>query len=177
MKNAPTRWIVLIAVLLSGCERAPAPEADALDAARSFYLWYQAPVESAGASGSFQRAIEQRPATFGADLRAALEADLAASKADPDYIVGLDFDPFTASQDPCERYAPDSVTVLGATVRIAVVEHCSAATSRGVPLTIEMREEDGAWRITDIEFADGYRLSEVLARLKASRDSTRAPTA
>lgn len=169
--------LLLLVGAVAACERPADPNAGALEAARAFYAWYQAPADSADGGGSFRRAIEQRRGTFSTTLRAALEEDLAAAKADSEYIVGLDFDPFTASQDPCERYEPGAVTRRDSLVLIAVLEHCTSSTSRGAPLTLEMLNENGGWRIHDIAFADGTRLSQVLARLREDRASERSPDA
>lgn len=172
----PLVSVALVGTILfvAGCGQ---DQQSAADAVREFYAWYARPVAEGGAETRFDRALEERREFFSVALRDALEADRAAQAAVPGAIVGLDFDPLTASQDPCERYLPDSVAVAGERVRVSVREECREGPIRPTPLTLEMLPVGGAWQVADIVYRDGDRLTAILARYRASREANvvRAP--
>ena len=148
---------------------AAAAEHPATAVARAFYRWYEMAPEQGGAGFRFDRAATERAALFTAELRTLLDADGAAAAANPAEIVGLDFDPLTASQDPCEHYEPQLAVGTGARVQVPVRAECSIAAGRPVALTLEFVRVGDAWQVADVVFNDGDRLTLLLGRLAAAR--------
>lgn len=181
----------LLALLAAACQKAPrssqgvpnAPSADsglgvaATDtAARSaarfaqdFYDWYAHQGENA------DRAVKARPTLLAPELLAALRADVAAQARSPDDIVGIDWDPFLNTQDPCNPYRVGQVTRRGDTLLIAVKGFCKDAAPRPGPDVIaEVAWQADRWVFVDFRHAeDRGSLLQDLARLKLARDSTR----
>jgi hypothetical protein len=87
-----------------------------------FYNWYLAPDPSNGRPKAGDRAwsdvLRLRPDALSPELLSLLKDDLAASQASRDEIVGLDWDPFLASQDPSSTFSVESVSVRD--------DHCDA---------------------------------------------------
>src|SRR4029077_17549131 len=81
---------------------------------QNFYDWY-APIARSDRPGppSDVIAIKSRRSAFTTKLAKALEADEAAQAKVKGDIVGLDFDPFLASQDPGEHYEVGKVSRTG----------------------------------------------------------------
>jgi hypothetical protein len=89
---------------------------------QDFYNWYVAGGPSGGKLRTGARAwddvLRLRPEALSPDLLGLLKDDLAASQASPDEIVGLDWDPFLASQDPSSKFSVESLSVQ--------TDHCNA---------------------------------------------------
>src|SRR5262249_33155263 len=86
---------------------SPPTEADigvVQDFVQEFYSWY-VPVAANSRSGRpSDLALSTRPSAFDPSLARQLKEDSDAQAKVPGDIVGLDFDPFLAAEDPCERY-------------------------------------------------------------------------
>jgi hypothetical protein len=115
----------------------------------------------------FTRGIPISQATFDAQRRwlgdamhAGLQSWLAraSSSDEAPYLSG---DPFTDSQEPIESFEMASSKASGdrATVVVTFRDASSART-----VSYELRKVRNAWRIDDIGYADGERLSELLNR-------------
>lgn len=170
MSAAPLLAGLAVALLIACGGSSPAVH-PATVAARAFYAWYATPVDSGGAGFRFTAATAERASFFSRALRAALAADERAAAAEPNEIVGLDFDPLLASQEPCERYEPGEATVDGGRIVVTVRERCAVGPSRERPVTVEFVEEAGAWRVDDVVYDGGDRLTAILARYAAARDT------
>jgi len=167
----PLRYALLTALLLmSGCS-APSRSHPALEATREFYAWYvpiandlKYPGPSAGA------VLKERPQSLTSELASALREDLDA-QAKAHEIVGLDFEPFLGTQDPCEKYDYTLVkaTDLSALVRIATAKDhdCSVGPDSMVEWTLR----EGRWRIANIRYEHGDLLAE-LRTLREDREHT-----
>jgi len=134
---------------------------------QTFYDWYHEH------NDRFDRAIAERPSVFAPELLKALRDDLAASANSPNEIVGLDWDPFTASQDPCDPYKVDRTTHRGDTVLVAVKGTCTDMAPRPGPDVIAKLTRAGpTWVFVDFRHAgDAGTLLGDLANLRAGRDS------
>ena len=95
-------------------------------------------------------------ALFAPRLAAMIDADNRASAANPDEIVGLDFDPLTNAQDEMTGFevAPATREGSDALVRV-VVKQGDARTN----LRVRLARSGGSWRITNIHYPEGNLVS------------------
>lgn len=129
-----------------------------------FYSWYEK-------DSPYETTVRDSGRYFAPSLLAALRADLAASKANSEEIVGLDWDPFLASQDPCPPYRAGATTHRADTVRIAIRAACGDSSRPAVIADIVFIS--GTPVFSDFEHGDERgRLTSDLRELQASRDST-----
>src|SRR5262245_28119445 len=96
-----------ILVAPAGAALAPAPESPRFGQrlAQHVYDWYVPIEHNNNGSDPIARALKDRAAEFDPQLAQALKDDLAAQAKVSDDIVGIDFDPFLAAQDPSDSYA------------------------------------------------------------------------
>jgi hypothetical protein len=152
----------------------PAAEADAAQSARGFvqdFYAYYVPLLSAERVGSpWESVVRERGGAFAPELLDALQQDYAASAASADEIVGLDFDPFVASQDPCERYDLGSESVGGDTARVEVFGVCQGSRDAAPAVIAELVRVNGAWRFTNFGYPREHSdLMAVLTQLRRGR--------
>jgi hypothetical protein len=135
---------------------------------QAFYDWYRT-IDDAD-----MVAVERRPELFGAQLLSALRADREGQHLCPGYICGLDWDPFTASQDPCDPYRTGRAQHHGDTIIVAVTAFgCSGPTEGRLPSVLaKLRQVDGRWQFVDFQEAGdsgGFSMLRQLAVLAADR--------
>jgi hypothetical protein len=106
----------------------PATADDAKQFVQRFYDWY-VPYSAANSDAASLRQKETTAAFAPELLRALLDDEKAQSKR-PDSIVGLDFDPVTNSQDPCERYEAFRAHQTGDTYWVDVRSTAECAVDR-----------------------------------------------
>lgn len=183
MKHWSTHARGVVLLLAVACKappphRAPPPDsaaavsgddssaASAARFAQAFYDWYRRHDDR------LEAAVSQRPEVFSAELLAALRRDIGAQAKSPDDVVGLDWDPFTGSQDPCDPYRVDRVTRRGDTVLVAMRGTCKDAAPRQTPDAIAaLRQAPAGWQFVDVLHGDGSgTLLRDLAELRAERD-------
>ena len=131
---------------------------------QQFYDWYlpQTNVEVA---------IRDRPNAFAPELYRALKADDDAQTKEPAVIVGLDFDPFTASQDPCARYEARQIMKKGTSYEVDVVAQCDGKWDDHPSVVAKVERQGGTWVFADFRYPhqpDG--LLTTLKRLKKDRE-------
>jgi hypothetical protein len=134
---------------------------------QGFYDFYL-PRMSGG--GGWQAVRKERGATFAPELVSALDADAAAAAASPDEIVGLDFDPFLATQDPCERYEVGPESPAGPNHRVEVFAVCGGTRELTPSVVAEIAQRGDAWVFVNFHYpreqTDQLR---VLGELSAGR--------
>jgi len=137
--------------------------------AQAFYDWYKAQGDR------FEIALRERPQFFAPELLAAMKADLEAQVRNPNEVVGLDWDPFLATQDPCDPYRVGEVFRRGDTILVAVKGTCSDAAPRPGPDVIaELRNVQQRWNFVDFRHAeDRGSLVHDLADLRERRSQPR----
>ncbi|HXY19349.1 MAG TPA: hypothetical protein VEH83_05080 [Gemmatimonadales bacterium] len=150
-----------------------APDSAAQAAARfvqAFYQWYER------AGERYEVAVRDSPAYFAPALLGALRLDYAASQASPSEVVGLDWDPFLDTQDPCNPYQVTGTTRRGDTVLVAVNGMCTDRPPQTQPdVLAEVRLVDKRWVFVDFRHvADAGSLVQDLQRLQEAREP--APT-
>jgi hypothetical protein len=145
---------------------AAAPsDSSAVAFASAFYAAY-VPRGNAGGLAAVDSLIAERPELFAPPLLRALAQDAAARQAARGEIVGLDFDPFLDSQDPCERYEVSKGTRVGATVHVDVHAVCQGQRSVA-PTVIAVVESGGSGpMLADVMYpVPGTSLIQVLRQL------------
>ncbi len=137
---------------------------------QAFYEWYRRH------NDRLETAIAEQPALFGPELLAALRADIEAQAKSPGEIVGLDWDPFTASQDPCDPYRVDRITRRGDTIVVAVRGMCTDAAPRPGPAVFaELHHTASGWVFVNFrEPGDTNSLLDHLALLRREREANTA---
>jgi acetyl esterase/lipase len=167
-----TRWPALAETWLRSQGVLPAvserPEESALRFVRDFYAWYRPAAEKAGAE---EEALRNRAELFTPGLLTALKEDLAASKKNGSEIVGLDFDPFLNSQDPCPRYDVGGARIEGGRALVDVKGDC-VGEKTGPDVTAELAPGPKGWVFSDFRYPyEKSGLLKVLDELRRSRDA------
>lgn len=149
----------------------PPRHPDAMAFVSGFLTDYLAGIEAPTAADSARRrAVNARILPT---LRRALDADRAAQMAAEGEIVGLDFDPFLAAQDPCDSYAPREAAVVQGNIHVAV--YCTSGS--GHPLTPDviyvLTRQGTRFLVADIQYPGGGVLTEILERLARDRNIPR----
>jgi hypothetical protein len=149
---------------------APAADSTAHMAARfaqRFYDWYARQGER------FDVAVRDSPAFFALQLLRDIRADVEASARSPGEIVGLDWDPFLGTQDPCNPYRVGETTRRGDTVLVPVKGMCTDRNpTPGPDVIAELRFENGRWTFVDFRHVgDAGSLVHDLAKLREARQS------
>ena len=170
-----TPWLPVIAVVVVLACSKPAQAPTSTDAAvtsavaftQAFYDWYRLHDDR------MATALVQKAAVFDPTLLSALRADIAAQAKNPSEIVGLDWDPFTNGQDPCNPYQVTDASRHGDTVVVAISGYCPDAAPRSRPDVIaRLRSKDSTWVFVDFrDPADSVSLLGHLALLRKGRES------
>lgn len=156
--------VTVVAAGLCSTARAQQADAGASAAARAvvagFYEWYGTGTRGVAA------ALDEKRAAFSEELHLALKADVDAKARANGEIVGLDYDPFLNSQDPCAQYAVGGVTPRSGAYSVDVFAVCDGAREERPSVIVDVRLVKGTWVIADVRDRDG---SSLLATLKRSR--------
>ena len=149
---------------------APAADSEARSAvlfAQAFYDWY------ARHGDEYEVAVRDSPSFFAPTLLEAMRTDIAAQARSPGEIVGLDWDPFLATQDPCDPYRVGRATRRGDTILLAVKGMCTDMQPRARPSVIaELGRSKGRWVFLDFRHVgDAGSLLQDLAALRQGRTS------
>jgi hypothetical protein len=105
-------WLTFLVLSLafSCAGHRPASDTDSVrNFVQNFYDWYVPFALDLHSDRPSELVVRKRPSDFSPTLIRELKEDSDAQSRVPDEIVGLDFDPFLAAQDPCERYEVVSV--------------------------------------------------------------------
>jgi hypothetical protein len=155
--------VALACVMASACAKSPAEPETALRFTQHFYEWY---VPHAG----FEAVVRDSAQLLGPELLAALRQDMAASAADSEEVVGLDWDPFLASQDPCETYQAGSPTQSGDTTLVEVRGIC-AGKPAGPLIIAQVRRYPSGWRFVNFRYDENPDLLRELETLRRERST------
>jgi hypothetical protein len=145
----------------------PASAESARQFAQSFYSWYAPKANSENASPAWRAALETSDFALSPQLASALKEDLEAHDSVRGEIVGLDFDPFLFTQDPCERYDAGNAVRRGASYRVPMNAVCEGTKDGRPDVFLEVSWQGGRWTIVNAHYP-GAR--DLLFILKALRD-------
>lgn len=138
---------------------------------QSFYNWYVPVTLRDNPVPASDIALKQRSTAFSPMLFRALEEDSKAQAEAQGYIVGIDFDPFLASQDPCDHYDVGNVTHQGAGYRFDIYGVCSGKRDEKPDVIAEVARQGGSWAFTNFFYPAIH--SDLLGTLKTLREERR----
>jgi hypothetical protein len=110
-----------------------------------FYAWYVPRTLSDKSIPAYEFTLKNKKNLFTPVLLKALKDDFEASAKVRDEIVGLDFDPFLNTQDPCERYEVGKTVQKGNSYRVEVYGICSGKRSEKPDVWPEVLRVNGHW--------------------------------
>ena len=140
----------------------------AKDFVQGFYNWYVPVTLRDNPVSASDIALRQRPTDFSPVLFRALEEDSKAQAEAQGYIVGIDFDPFLASQDPCDHYDVGTITHQGVGYRVDIYGVCSGKRDEKPDVVAEVTNKDGSWTFTDFLYPATH--SDLLGTLRILRE-------
>jgi hypothetical protein len=137
---------------------------------REFYEWY-VPAASKNNFTDLLDAKEMRRA-IAPELLQALKRDSKAQKQDTTgNIVGLDFDPFLASQDPCEKYVVGKINTKGKSYWAEIHGVGGCAQHDSPDLFAEITKINKSWIISNLHYPKpATDLLNILAPLRQSEN-------
>jgi hypothetical protein len=140
---------------------------------QQFYTWYlgrNALIDKSRSAGpSWDDVLKLRPEVLSPGLLSLLKDDLAASRANSEEVVGLDWDPFLATQDPSAKFEVDSVSMKNS--------HCYAVVNgiehgkKQETVVPELTAASDTWVFVNFHYNDQPPQDEnLIATLKQLRD-------
>lgn len=180
-RNAPSRSIrfastlLTLAVLLSCSGNKAVPDSDsARTFVQDFYDWYVPISLKDHTERASDIALKERSSAFDSDLARELKEDSDAQSRVPGDIVGLDSDPFLASQDPCERYQVIAVRESGQSYLVSVRGSGGCEKHEDADVVVEVVARDGTWLFSNFQYprSGGDDLRTVLKQLRDERSQS-----
>jgi hypothetical protein len=115
-------WFAILAIF-SGSAMAQAPvrppdSSSCRKFVQEFYDWYLPFTQGRAQQPAWNFALQRKPEAFSPGLLKALKIDSAAAARAKGELAGLDFDPFTGSQDPGRHYEARGVSWQGETCSV-----------------------------------------------------------
>jgi len=98
------------------------------------------------------RAINQKKAIFDRTLVEALQRDWEAQDASPDFIVGLEGDPFLDAQDPCNRYVATRVVKKDQSFMVDIDGAGDCAERGSEHFVAEVVQRNGRWIFVNFHY-------------------------
>jgi hypothetical protein len=149
------------------------PSESARKFVQEFYDWYTPGVVKASERGR-QFDWRSRASDFDPALFRALKEDDDAQAKTKGEIVGLDFDPFLNSQDPCAPYKARKVIQKRDHYWVEVDLECEHIKAERPIVTVEVMSKDGHWVFVNFHYSDpkpsGADLLSTLQALKKDRE-------
>ena len=134
---------------------------------QGFYDWYT-PRALKGDAETL--ALKTKADMFSPELRRALNEDRIASSKVPDEIVGLDFDPFLASQDPYPVYTVRKIEHKVSSWLASVYGSSPGEKATDVAVVAKVEKGKHGWRFTNFLYGKDGDLLGVLHTLKKDRE-------
>jgi hypothetical protein len=136
---------------------------------RNFYAWY-VPAASGSNPRGLALVLRHRASLFTNELFRALKEDSDAQARVPDEIVGLDFDPFLASQNPCEQYEVGRAVREGSNYHVEIYGVCSGSRQSKPTIIAELVPKSGSWVFANFRYPrEKTDLLQVLRLLREQR--------
>ena len=162
--------LLMILACSLGAQDQDATSRSAHDFVQQFYSWYVPKVLNDHHGLASDLALKDKGDEFSPELFQALKQDSDAQSKVEGYIVGLDFDPFLKTQDPCERYELGRVTQTGSTYWVEVYGICSGKKNAKPDVTCEVGQRDSRWEFVNFHYEnltkDYPNSADLLATLK-----------
>jgi hypothetical protein len=138
---------------------------------QEFYNWYVPAAVKNRSVRSSDLALSSRLLAFDPSLAAQLKEDSNAQAKVHDDIVGLDFDPFLAAQDHCERYEVVNVETQAESYLAGVRGVGGCEKHDGVDVIAEVGSRNGTLSFVNFRYPaiDNSDLLTVLKKLRDAR--------
>jgi hypothetical protein len=115
------------------------------DFVQEFYSWYVPEAVKEHKGPAWDPALKYKSHTFSTELLRALKEDSRAQARVKGVIIGLDFDPFLNTQDPCEGYELGNISRKENDYWVEVYSVCSGKRSEHPDVVCEVGRENGNW--------------------------------
>ncbi len=136
---------------------------------QGFYNWYLKQLSHESEGPAFNQALQYRRQVFSRSLFQALKEDYEAQSKVSGVIVGIDFDPFLASQDPAERYVVGKIVIKAGSYWVGIHAIRDDEKSQKPELYAEAVIKDGQWLFINFH----YSQNDLLRILKRWREERR----
>ena len=137
---------------------------------QAFLDWYVPDALSLGGGPAWWKTMSADPPVLTPELLEELRRDSLASAQVEGEIVGIDFDPFLASQDPCERYVTKNAAESASPRLVAVHAECAGEVQPRPSALLEVVSAGEGWKIQNVRYpSEGGDLLETLRSLHGSR--------
>jgi hypothetical protein len=135
-----------------------------------FYNWYRPVAEKRHDGPSWNYALRYKSVLFRPDLLQMLSDDLRAQSNISGESIGLDFDPFLASQDPCAGYKIGKSERHADIYRVEVFSVCEGVKAMTPSVIVELARKSASWEFVNFLYPDANGdLRTILSKLRASR--------
>ena len=113
-------------------------------------------------------AIDQRPELFETELLKGLKDDIEKQSKNSEEVVGIDYDPFTMSQDPCDSYRVENALQRGDTIIVAMKGMCTDEAPRSYPdVLVKLRRKISGWIFVDfVSVHEAFSLLDDLSKVQ-----------
>lgn len=158
--------LVLCLARITSAQPQATQSAQAIAFVQSFYDWYLPIVSNFKPHEDVSNvAIRRRPELFDSILLRALQNDAAAQAKSPEYLVGLDFDPFVDTNGDPE---PHFKAIRANGSLVTIVGFDEQVSKPLVTLAIEVRCKQDRCVIVNIHYPahDGIPKSDLLSQLR-----------
>lgn len=142
---------------------------------QGFYDWYTPLVLRLDVDSELV-ALKKKGNVFTPELRNALWEDWTAQSKEPGFIVGLEFDPFTNSQDPNNRYVVGKIAPKGNAWLVGVHGVPTKKEPYVSKLTAHVQKGPRGWVFANFYYEGADNLLAILAGLKKDRRENPAKT-
>lgn len=146
-----------------------------------FYQWYVPKTLEPHSGPAWDFALKYRSRVFSSELFRALKEDSDAQGKASGEIVGLDFDPFLNTQDPCGRYEVGGVVPEEQDYRVEVFGICSGTKKAEPDVLAQVELRGGHWVFTNFlypnlekEYPHSANLLATLKALQREREGTKS---
>lgn len=136
--------------------------------AEQFYGWYVPIAQRENRVPASDIALQKKGSMFASELARALQEDSKA-QAKAQEIVGIDFDPFLNSQDPCERYEVGQVLPKGKNYMVEIRSVCNGVRSKKADVIAEVAQSNDKWIFVNFHYPEGGDLMAILKSLRNDR--------
>ncbi len=149
---------------------------------RTFYAWYNAPSAKAKEEHSPEEAIQRRSSAFDPELLRQLVKDYDAQSKVTGEIVGLDMDPFLATNSvPYEGYVVGKI-IPKADTYLAEIYGTNLGKKSSEPVVVpELRYKNDRWQFVNFhylkpKFPENENLLSILKVLREEREKNKSDT-
>ncbi|MGA9853198.1 MAG: hypothetical protein WBR15_09735 [Gammaproteobacteria bacterium] len=169
-----TYSLLLVALLGVPCAHGGNVETAAeevRDFVQAFYGWYVPEALKAQEEPAWNVALKYKSGAFSRELYHALNEDAEAQAKTSGVIVGLDFDPFLNTQEPCRRYEVGKIASQKSSYRIDIFGVCSGKRNEKPDVVAEVAHGNGNLVFTNFVYPAIH--SDLLNTLKILRKACR----